>query len=71
MKEKLQINGMHCASCAMLIDDELEEVSGVRASDTSYARQLTQVQFDENQVGVSDLVAKIAELGYHAEPARD
>lgn len=69
MKQRLQIQGMHCASCAMLIDDELEELEGVKASSTSYARQKTDIDFDESRVGVGQLVAKIADLGYDAHPA--
>lgn len=69
MKQRLQVHGMHCASCAMLIDDELEELEGVKASSTSYARQRTDVDFDESRVGVQQLVGKIAELGYDAHPA--
>ncbi|MET8326201.1 cation transporter [Streptomyces sp. NPDC005181] len=30
----LKIEGMHCSSCGLLIDDELEEVPGVRSSRT-------------------------------------
>lgn len=69
MKQQLQVQGMHCASCAMLIDDELEELEGVKASSTSYARQKTDVDFDESRVGIQELVGKIAELGYDARPA--
>lgn len=69
MKQQLQIQGMHCASCAMLIDDELEELAGVKSSSTSYARQKADVDFDESRVGIDQLVGKIAELGYDARPA--
>lgn len=35
----LKLSGLHCASCSLNIDGELEEVSGVISSNTSYARQ--------------------------------
>lgn len=68
MKQQLKIQGMHCASCAMLIDDELEELAGVKTASSSYARQKTEVEFDESRVGIGTIIAKVAELGYSADP---
>lgn len=34
----LKVEGMHCSSCGLLIDDELEEVPGVRSSVPTYER---------------------------------
>lgn len=64
MKQDLKIQGMHCASCAMNIDDELEDIDGVRKSKTSYARQRTRVEFDEALVSLSAISATIETLGY-------
>src|SRR5205085_6844385 len=33
-----KISGMHCTSCAMNIDGEIEELEGVLSSSTHYAR---------------------------------
>ncbi|MET9835538.1 heavy-metal-associated domain-containing protein [Streptomyces sp. NPDC006385] len=33
----LHIEGMHCTSCGLLIDDELEDIPGVRSSRTDVA----------------------------------
>ena len=38
-KIKLQIQGMHCSSCAMNIDFDLEDLDGVKSAKTSYAKQ--------------------------------
>ena len=37
----LKIKGMHCTSCAMNIDGELEDTKGVKEANTSYAKQKT------------------------------
>ncbi len=68
MKQQLKIQGMHCASCAMLIDDELEELDGVTKAKTSFAKQRTDVDFDETKVAPDVIIAKIAALGYQAAP---
>jgi copper chaperone CopZ len=55
---------MHCTSCALLIDEELEETKGVRRSKTSYAKQVSEIEYDENQVSEAKLVEIIAQVGY-------
>lgn len=40
-KIKLKIDGMHCTSCAMTIDMDLENLEGVKQSQTSYAKMET------------------------------
>ena len=63
-KEKLVIEGMHCASCAMNIDEELEELDGVTESKTSYRKQVTEVAFDESRTGLDVIHQAIRGLGY-------
>lgn len=70
MKKKvvLKINGMHCTSCAIDIDGELEDTEGVVCSNTSYAKQKTEVEFEEDKVNLKNLEDKIKNLGYEANP---
>lgn len=66
-KMKLKIEGMHCTSCAMNIDGELEDnVSGVKSSSTSYARQETEVE-TEDSVTAEEIIAQIEKTGYKAK----
>ena len=58
---------MHCTSCAFNIDDELEDTEGVKSSNTSYAKQETEVEFDENQVKVQEIIKTIESTGYKAQ----
>lgn len=66
IQEKLKISGMHCASCAMSIDDELEELDGVSESSTSYRKQMTTVVFDEERTNVDVIATAVRKLGYDA-----
>jgi copper chaperone CopZ len=66
METTLKIDGMHCASCALLIDEELEELPGVEEAHTSYAKQETKVVFEEASVRLPTLLQAIEELGYRA-----
>ena len=64
IKKKLKIGGMHCSSCAMSIDFDLEDLEGVKSAKTSYARCECEVEFDPNKVGEKDVVEAIKKSGY-------
>ncbi|MDO8429317.1 MAG: heavy-metal-associated domain-containing protein [Candidatus Daviesbacteria bacterium] len=68
VKKKLKIEGMHCTSCAMTIDMDLEDLVGVESSDTSYAKEITEVKFEEEKVNMDDIVQVIEKSGYKAIP---
>jgi copper chaperone CopZ len=66
---KFNIEGMHCTSCAMNIDFDLEDLDGVKASKTSYAKQETEVEFDEGKLDEKVIVETIKKTGYQAKTA--
>lgn len=65
-KKKLKIIGMHCTSCAMNIDGELEDTEGVKESNTNYAKQVTEVEFDEEKIKIEKLIEIVKNTGYTA-----
>ena len=67
IKKKFKINGMHCTSCAMNIDFDLEDLKGVNFAKTSYASQECEVEFEEEKIKVTEIIAKIKNTGYLAE----
>lgn len=60
------IQGMHCTSCALVIDDALEEVPGIISSKTEYARSQVQVEYDASVVTKAQMLEAIAAQGYQA-----
>jgi copper chaperone CopZ len=61
----LEIVGMHCASCGLLVDDCMEDVDGVVSSRTDLrSKKCTAVVAED----VSDdvLLAAVVEAGYTA-----
>lgn len=58
----LNIIGMHCTSCAMNIDGELEDTEGVKESKTNYAKQKTEVTFNPEEVSVETLISVIRKI---------
>jgi Cu+-exporting ATPase len=68
IKKKLKIDGMHCTSCAMNIDFDLEDVAGVKNVKTNYAKQESEVEFDEEEVKEEEIIKTIEKTGYKATP---
>jgi P-type Cu+ transporter len=60
---KLKLKGMHCASCAMDIDGELED-NGVEEAKTSYAKSVTEIKFDPKKISEAKITEIINKLGY-------
>ncbi len=60
----LKLSGLHCASCSLNIDDELESTPGVISSNTSYAKQTSVVTYDPTITNPSALRSLIEKLGY-------
>ncbi len=68
MKKALfKISGMHCTSCAMLIDGDVEDIQGVKAASTNFAKEETEVEFDEAKVSPDTIISTIKETGYRAQ----
>ncbi len=67
-KKKFTIGGMHCTSCAMNIDGELEDAPGVKEANTSYVKQQTEVLYDENLIDEKKITEIIKKTGYSATP---
>lgn len=63
----LEVDGMHCASCGLLIDDTLEDLPGVVRAETRTRNGRTTVQVDSDRCTPDQLVAAIAEAGYTAK----
>lgn len=68
-KIKLKIEGMHCTSCAMNIDFDLEDQDGVKIAKTNYAKQETELEFDESKLDVKTIIEIIKKTGYQAKTA--
>ena len=60
-KITLSINGMHCGSCAYLIEDILKEQSGVKDAKVDFVNQICEVEA-EGEVDPQQLVGAIHEI---------
>ncbi len=58
---------MHCSSCAMSIDFDLEDLEGVKSAKTSYAKQTTEIEFEEDKISEPELKEQVKKTGYSAQ----
>ena len=61
-EEKTYKVSMHCTSCAMVIESDLED-TGVKAV-CSYAKQTLEVEFDDTRVGEHMIHNIVIKAGY-------
>lgn len=66
----LAIEGMHCGSCALLIDDTLADMPGVLSAHTSNKNRTTTIVHDDRATP-QHLIAAIEDLGYRATTTAD
>ncbi|MFF3875192.1 heavy-metal-associated domain-containing protein [Streptomyces sp. NPDC001978] len=59
----LQIEGMHCSSCGLLIDDELEEVPGVRSASTDVRSGRSVVRVEDADLDTDLLIKAVQGAG--------
>ena len=65
------LDGMHCAACALTIEDALRAVPGVQQADVSAATRRARVVWHPAQVRPSQWIAAVHRAGYRAMPAMD
>ena len=64
---KLKLNGLHCTSCIMNIEGELEDTNGVKRVSASFAKSEADVEYDESIISPERIIEIIKKLGYEAE----
>jgi Cu2+-exporting ATPase len=65
------LEGMHCAACALTIEDALRSVPGVLQADVSAATRRARVVWQSSQVQPSQWMDAVHKAGYRAMPAMD
>lgn len=65
------LNGMHCASCANIIERTLKKVDGVGEVSVNYATESLNISFDGSKTTPERLSKAIEPLGYSISFAPD
>jgi len=62
----LAVSGMHCVSCAKIIEKKLQKVSGVKEANVNFTAEKARIIFDGSKADTDDLIAAIVSAGYKA-----
>jgi len=62
----IEIQGMHCAGCAVNVEQALKRLPGVRFVEASYEKGQAVVEYDPAKVSPEQLQAAIERIGYKA-----
>lgn len=62
------IGGMHCASCASIIERQVKKLSGVKEAHVNFAAEKAHITYDASQVTSRQIMEKVAKAGYTATP---
>jgi P-type Cu+ transporter len=62
----IRIDGMHCHRCEQAIRKAISAKPGVHEVEVDFNSRQASVLFDPSNVKVSDLMAAVNEVGYHA-----
>lgn len=65
---RLRVDGLHCAACAVLIEQALLRVPGVADAQVNYAARRAVVRWDPVQTRPSQMVSAVHAAGYLAFP---
>lgn len=63
---QLSLAGMHCASCAGLIERGLKKVPGVKTAGVNFAAEKARVSYDTSLTTPEQLIAAVVKAGYKA-----
>jgi len=64
----LAIDGITCAACAWLIENQINNLDGVEYTGVNLTSQRTNLRWDINKLPFSQLLAEFKSIGYSAQP---
>ena len=65
--QSFKVKGMHCASCAAIVQKALKKVEGVESAEVNYGTESAKIAFDSARVTLEKLSAVVKPLGYSLE----
>ncbi|MCL5407620.1 MAG: heavy metal translocating P-type ATPase [Patescibacteria group bacterium] len=66
-KISLSLSGMHCTSCALIIERSIKKLPGISQANVNFAAEKAIVLFDEKSTSSKDIIQAIKKAGYKAE----
>lgn len=68
IKQKFNIQGMHCASCANIIKQTVKNIPGVDNVEINFATEKANIKYDQTKTNLESLNLAVKNLGYSLVP---
>lgn len=66
-KATFKLIGMHCASCAITIEQAIKKIPGIANANVNFANEKLYVEFDEKKIGIEKIIQAVKKTGFRAE----
>lgn len=63
-KATLEVEGIDCSDCALVIEHRLSRLKGVLKVKVDYSSQVVCVEYDKDELNINHLVNRISQMGY-------
>lgn len=63
-KAELKISGMHCATCAVSVEESLSKIDDVASAQVNFGTERARVEFDPSKVSLGTLEKAVKDAGY-------
>ena len=64
--KKIYISGMTCASCEIIIKDELQEIEGIEEIRISHKKKSADIVYNTEKLPFNEIVLEVRKVGYEA-----
>lgn len=71
MLKDFQLGGITCQVCVNKIEKKVNSLIGVKQAVVNFANMKLSIEYDENIIGVPEIVEAVTKLGYSCEEIRD
>ena len=66
--KQIKVNGMHCNSCVLAVQNSLEDVDGIENAKADLESGNVQIELDTNKVSIEDINEAIQDVGFELDP---
>ncbi|MEI7934599.1 MAG: cation transporter [Chlorobiaceae bacterium] len=67
MKNELQVSGMSCGGCELLVKEALEEQKGVTLVEASYRKGVVAIDYEPEMITMETVKAVIEQQGFRVQ----
>lgn len=67
IKVTIPVEGMHCASCASVIEGKLKKLEGVISCEVSLGTEKAKLEYDPERIDITEMNNAIDPIGYHLQ----